>query len=442
MITPPLFRGFLLSLLLATAAALLWNAYGMVDVLLIDGRTPYAISAVDDRDDVNRGASVGTARRRGDALELDCRIVHQFAYPFCELQVRFGPPPGGVDLGRYDSLRIRLRSEGPEADRRVRLFLRQYNPAYTRRGDDNSYKVNELVIDPAPAGEDIEIPLNRIAVADWWLDSHPMPMALSGVELDHVVDLGVSTGSAVVDGPHRVRIERIEFRGKWIAPATFRLLVIGVWMACLLAWLVADAVASRRKVRRFAALQHELTHANESLRVQTHRLTQRALEDPLTGLLNRAGLEGALEQRGAGPDGALFPSSLMFVDIDHFKRINDAHGHRVGDRVLQEVAHLVRERVQRTDLVARWGGEEFLIACPGTVGPQALGIAQRLREALAGAAWSEGITVTCSFGLTEWLGGEPLADAVARADQAMYRAKRDGRDRIEVQWSAESVPDA
>jgi diguanylate cyclase (GGDEF)-like protein len=439
MSSPRTIRGFLLSLLLATAAALLWNAYGMTDVLVVDGRTPYAVSAVDDRDEINHGASVGAAYRRGDALELDCRIVKQFAYPFCELQVRFGAPPGGIDLSHYDSLRVRLRSEGPEADRRLRLFLRQYNPAYTRRGDDNSYKVNELVIDPGPAGEEVEIPLNRVAVADWWLDSHPMPMALSGVELDHVIDLGVSTGSAVVDGAHRVRIERIEFRGKWIAPATFRLLVIGLWMACLLAWLVADAVASRRKVRHFAALQHELTDANESLRLQTRRLARRAFEDPLTGLLNRAGLEGALEQLGASGDGGLFPASLMFMDIDHFKRINDEHGHPIGDLVLQEVARLVRERVQRTDLVARWGGEEFLIACPGTAGPQALGIALRLRAALAGAACAEGIAVTCSFGLAEWHGGEPLADAVARADQAMYRAKREGRDRVEVQWPAEAA---
>jgi len=431
MLNPRLSRGLLLLLLLATAAALLWNTYGMADTLVIDGRTPHAISAVDDRDPGNDGASVGTVRRVGSAIELDCRIVKRFQWPFCELQVLFGKPPGGLDLRRYDTVRVRLRSDGPETDKRLRLFLRQYNPAYTRKGDDNSYKVNELVLDPGRPGEDIEIPMSRIAVADWWLDSHPVPGELSGVELDHVIDLALSTGSGVVEGDHHIRIERIEFTGKWIAPATFRLAVIGVWMACLLAWLVADAVASRSQMRRFAAAQRELAHANESLLVQARRLEQRALEDPLTGLLNRDGLEGALRRRD---DAAMFPLSLMFVDVDHFKRINDTHGHATGDKVLQEVARVVRERVQRGDLVARWGGEEFLVACPGTLGAEAQGIALRLREALAQASWPEGFAVTCSFGLTEWRATEPFADAIARADQAMYRAKRNGRDRVEAQW--------
>ena len=424
----------MLGLLLATAVALLWNTYGMYEVMRIDARTPWLVSAVDDRDDDNRGASVAVIGRTKGAIELGCRIVKQYEWPFCEMQVHFSEFPGGIDLSRYDSVQVRATVDGPEKDKRLRLYLRQYNPAYTHAGDPNSLKINEIVVDPMQSAEGAEIPMTQFAVADWWLDSHPVPARDAGVELDRVVDLGLATGSTVVDGEHRIRLESIEFRGKWIAPATFRLGVIAVWMASLLGYLVVDAVQSRRLFRRLAARELELASTNESLRAQTQRLTQRALHDPLTGLLNRGGFAASLEQHGAQRDETLFPMALVFVDIDHFKRINDAHGHAVGDSVIQGVARIVREHVQRDDLVARWGGEEFLIACPHTRDEESVGIAQRLREKLSSETWPKGLAITCSFGVTRWRHDEPLADGIARADEAMYRAKRDGRDRIEVRW--------
>jgi diguanylate cyclase (GGDEF)-like protein len=124
--------------------------------------------------------------------------------------------------------------------------------------------------------------------------------------------------------------------------------------------------------------------------------------------------------------------SVVFMDIDHFKTINDRNGHAVGDKVLQSLAGLTRNQIQRNDLFARWGGEEFLLLCPLTSPHDAKLIAERLRREIADCRWPDGLQVTTSFGVAESLRGEDLSDGIARADAAMYCAKRKGRDRVEV----------
>jgi len=141
-----------------------------------------------------------------------------------------------------------------------------------------------------------------------------------------------------------------------------------------------------------------------------------------------------------GEDDA-FPMTLVFIDIDHFKRINDGLGHDTGDQVIRGLAELVRSAVQREDLFARWGGEEFLLVFRDTPGPNGAAIAERLRERIADAAWPADLRITCSFGVAEWHRGEDLNEGIKRADEAMYRAKKGGRDRVEIELdAAESQP--
>ena len=133
-------------------------------------------------------------------------------------------------------------------------------------------------------------------------------------------------------------------------------------------------------------------------------------------------------------EGQTFPMTLVFIDIDHFKRINDAHGHDTGDQVIRGLAQLVRSAVQRDDLFARWGGEEFLLVFRDTPGVK--GRVDRRAPARAHRHRPPGpasLRVTCSFGVAEWHRGEDLNDGIKRADEAMYRAKQEGRDRVEIE---------
>lgn len=169
--------------------------------------------------------------------------------------------------------------------------------------------------------------------------------------------------------------------------------------------------------------------------VSTHR--RDAFLDPLTGLLNRRGLEAIASQGKAGR-----PDSVVSCDLDHFKRVNDTWGHTVGDRVIVAFAGLIREALPSGGAGARVGGEEFVLYLPGHSLLQALTVTRRLRDLAASHDWTAtGIAdrQTASFGLGLRLGhgpGETLADAIGRADVKLYEAKRAGRDRICGQLAA------
>ncbi|WP_043614081.1 sensor domain-containing diguanylate cyclase [Chromobacterium violaceum] len=161
------------------------------------------------------------------------------------------------------------------------------------------------------------------------------------------------------------------------------------------------------------------------------RMRQLATTDPLTGCLNRLafldllpGWLRACERTGAEPQ-------LLMIDIDHFKQVNDKHGHQIGDQVLREIADLLRSQLRGSDLLIRWGGEEFVVLVGSHGEDDAL--AERLRTAVARhvmSASGKRLTVTVSLGLCQWLPPETLEAAVARADLALYAAKQGGRNRV------------
>ena len=163
------------------------------------------------------------------------------------------------------------------------------------------------------------------------------------------------------------------------------------------------------------------------------RIHKLATRDDVTGLINRRhmGELAVVEQRRAVRTGS--PPCLCLVDIDHFKRINDQHGHGAGDEVLRLFARHAAASMRETDVLARWGGEEFLVMLPDTRPDEARIGFERLRRLLSrDEAWGEHAHMRVSFsaGLTAWRPGEALRDALARADHALYEAKASGRDRL------------
>jgi len=173
---------------------------------------------------------------------------------------------------------------------------------------------------------------------------------------------------------------------------------------------------------------------DRELQEHVDHLEDQIIRDPLTGALNRRGLERSAELSFTGAHRYDWPMSVICLDIDHFKRVNDAHGHGVGDTVLQLVVSVVQPHLRASDRVARMGGEEFAIFLPGTDLEAALAVAERLRRSVEETAVTlpgEVIRFTCSFGVAERLPGETsLTPLLARADQALYEAKRTGRNRV------------
>lgn len=170
-----------------------------------------------------------------------------------------------------------------------------------------------------------------------------------------------------------------------------------------------------------------------SLLRELEKLRHKALADPLTGLGNRRYLQIVMETRLESVEKGGEAFGLFMADIDHFKKVNDVHGHNIGDRVLTMVATTLGSAVRPLDAAVRWGGEEFILVCP-KVPPKALGeIAERLRL-LVEHCWLELedtslLRVTISLGATRARRGDTLENLVARADACLYRAKNSGRNR-------------
>jgi len=162
----------------------------------------------------------------------------------------------------------------------------------------------------------------------------------------------------------------------------------------------------------------------------TNAYERMALTDRLTGIANRRGIEREIGQEMLRLRRFQTPVSFVLFDIDHFKNINDSHGHGTGDEVLRLVAKSIANSVRDTDLVARWGGEEFLVVLPETSHAGALLCAEKIRAKVETVGQRVGFTVTISGGVYQPGPGESINDLLTRADARLYEAKNKGRNRV------------
>lgn len=182
----------------------------------------------------------------------------------------------------------------------------------------------------------------------------------------------------------------------------------------------------------FNHLVAKLNEKEAALHNAVKRLDQLASTDALTGAWNRRQFDEVVDTELDRSMRYRHPISLMLLDLDLFKTINDNHGHAEGDRVLQQVADCIRGALRKSDSLFRWGGEEFMILMPDTGLSNAAVLAERVRESIASHS-IEGLgSVTASIGVAEFVASESRDQWVTRADAAMYRAKHGGRNRVEV----------
>ena len=198
--------------------------------------------------------------------------------------------------------------------------------------------------------------------------------------------------------------------------------------------LVAERTAALEDANQVLARE-----VDERKRLQAE-LETLVTTDGLTGVGSRRYFNQAFDIEIGRADRHDVALSLIFMDIDHFKRINDIHGHTVGDQVLSEFAALISGHVRAHDTFARWGGEEFVLLVPETGLDGARKLAEKLLALIRAAQFTDVGRVTCSFGVVERCAGETRAEVVARADEALYRAKAEGRNRV-VALNAEAPVD-
>ncbi|MSO75779.1 MAG: diguanylate cyclase [Alphaproteobacteria bacterium] len=201
-------------------------------------------------------------------------------------------------------------------------------------------------------------------------------------------------------------------------------------------WLDANIVPLRDgsgRVSHFVAIERDITAA----KTLEEKLTRMATRDELTGLYNRRHFKDVVEREIDRAERYGHSLALLSLDIDHFKRVNDDHGHESGDRALVEFSHACAAALRATDTLARVGGEEFAALLPETPIDGAVWLAERLRATIAEMTIEHRqrrFAVTVSIGVTAYAGsGDNLSGMLRRADQALYRAKAEGRNRLNVE---------
>jgi diguanylate cyclase (GGDEF)-like protein len=219
------------------------------------------------------------------------------------------------------------------------------------------------------------------------------------------VSMGVIMGIIAIIGSSREALA-ITFLNDWrLGPLVF-------FVFALYAWLLSNWIREREQL--------------ETTTQQAQGLALAANTDALTGAFNRRAVADFLEQNALSRR----QCGVIFLDLDHFKLVNDTYGHDQGDSVLAQVADILHLRTREGDFVARWGGEEFLVIVTNVSAHQTADIAEYLRGHIEQATYHGVPRLTASFGVAHTIAGAQLQGAINRADQALYQAKASGRNRV------------
>jgi len=230
----------------------------------------------------------------------------------------------------------------------------------------------------------------------------------------------------------------------YVVPGRFELMLAAtliLWVFFLVLAMVrfSDVALKEWGAAVLFPLAFGITAASLHLRLEKEKrgqfslnrqLEEMAWKDPLTDSFNRLKFDADLDFLLKRAKDSGEPFAVVLADVDDFKQINDCHGHLVGDDVLMKLAEIFRREVRKQDLVARWGGEEFVVLFPGATGQIALAVTRRMQQALETAEFGHGLHITCSFGISIWQESDDARILINRADRNLYLAKEQGKNRI------------
>ncbi|HTG00838.1 MAG TPA: GGDEF domain-containing protein [Nitrospirota bacterium] len=210
---------------------------------------------------------------------------------------------------------------------------------------------------------------------------------------------------------------------------------INNWESLLLTVLFSallSGFATYFAVLRFIKLNKQLTREIEKRRKLERELVIAASVDKLTQIYNRRKIEEIIQAEIERARRYNTPLSVIMIDLDDFKMINDTYGHHVGDNILRTVAGILKTNIRTTDAAGRWGGEEFMIVVPATTLDNTRGLAEKIRHIIATHRYDHSCTITISMGISQMFRGDSFDSFINRADDALYRAKNRGKNRVEA----------
>ena len=363
-------------------------------------------------------------------LAWQCNIVDDGEQHNCGFNVDVGAGINteGMDLSSYDKVNIELDYNGP--DNRLRFYTRNYAEGFSKIDDIGTAKYISTLIPTKFLSETLTIQFSEFSVAEWWISEYHVPREFMHPDFNNTIVFGIDVAHPTVPGIHRFKLKKIQFVGRWISAELWYLGILVFWMLVIFVGGVYNFLQLKRQSKLERLRLEVLVSQNSALEHETNRYKQLSMLDQLTGMLNRHGFSEYLEKNYN--ESSQEVASLIIIDIDYFKRINDAHGHDSGDIVLHKVADIIRQNIRSQDIAARWGGEEFVVLLPDTEAEKARVVAEELRTQVANASFEVPplSQVTISAGVGMIIGAEPFHMLFRRVDIALYQAKAQGRNRV------------
>jgi diguanylate cyclase (GGDEF)-like protein len=416
----------ILLLLIGTVMTVLIYYNGMdkiYNVSLAD--YPYVISTSDS---VDGGRSVTQMQRTDSSIILDYELKEGSPYPYAGIKIYLGDGKSkGIDFSTYDSIFLWVK---PRGEGSVRLYLRGFDSTISKIEDPVSLKFNELEYFPLDESYPAVFVPEEFRVAGWWVAQHNVNVHRARVELSNITFIEIQTGTSAPLGYGTLEIRGISFKGKIISEVKIASILVAIWFVTFLIILIIRFLEYSREHALNKRKREELEKNLQALEIEKNDFEKLSKEDPLTGCLNRAGFSSVLTREQERRNKQGLPVSFVILDIDNFKEINDTYGHTVGDEVLVNLSKLVQSKIRNTDVLVRWGGEEFVILCGNTPLQNAQVLAEKLRESIEKTKLIAERRITCSFGVAEMLPFEDAKELFNRADKALYASKSAGRNRV------------
>ncbi|HGY9577119.1 TPA: GGDEF domain-containing protein [Vibrio harveyi] len=398
-------------------------------------------------DAIAGGLSESDITYQNHSLTLNCDLKEsKYAWPYCGISVYTDVKEAtkGLDLSSYHTVRLKIRYEaagdGQSPSKNLRLYLRNFNSAYSIPTDEYTIKYNGMQFSPSDFSEIIEIPIKNLQVMTWWLNDNDVAIEHSAPEFSNITRIDLATGAGAALGKHKIVVDKIEFEGAYVQQSTLLFVLLFSWMALGLAFSLHEMRKNKMAYNKAKKRHRHLEKVNNTLRAQNYEFAELAHRDALTGAMNRHAVQSWLEQQARQVRWGHDSFSILYMDLDKFKRVNDKYGHQMGDDILREFVMVISSSIQPEDRLVRWGGEEFVVFCPDTNVEQAVKKAEVIRQNVESHLWVHGEPLTCSIGVAQ-MQNERVSETMARADEVLYLAKRNGRNRIEVNYGMQMKSD-
>lgn len=334
----------------------------------------------------------------------------------------------GIDLSGYEKVNLDLDYHGH--DKRLRFYTRSYVEGLSDENNIETAKFNNALLPTEFVNGQVSINFNEFFVAEWWISQYQVPRKYMQPDFHNTVAFGIDLNYPTNPGVQIFQLKKLEFVGLWVSKERWYLGILVFWMLVIFVGGGYNLWQLKRQNKAERIRLEALINQNSALEDETNHYKQLSMLDQLTGMLNRHGLSEYLQKNYN--ENSDRQASLIIIDIDYFKKINDAYGHEGGDTVLHDIADVIRQNIRSSDTAARWGGEEFVVVLPDTSALDAQILAEELRGVVANVVFENlpELHVTISLGVGAINGHEPFHMLFRRVDVALYQAKAQGRNRV------------